>query len=60
MNWIKLPTLPDINMKQPVLIKRDSPFKYGLVYRMETEKDKFQWKFSPEVTEWAYIDQPST
>lgn len=54
--WHPATQLPALNTEKPVLTRRNSPFKYGLVYKLKDEKDQPFWRFDSEVTEWAYIE----
>jgi hypothetical protein len=48
---------PPESAKEPLLTKRNSPFRWSLQYKLPDEQGKKVWKIDPEVDEWAEIQE---
>jgi hypothetical protein len=46
---------PSESVKEPLLTRRNSPFRWGLQYKLPNDEGKKVWKIAPEVREWAEI-----
>ena len=46
---------PDELVKEPVLIKLNGAFKWGLQYKVPDDEGNKVWKMTDDIIEWAEI-----
>lgn len=58
MEWVSVKVKPSEEYDGPLLIYRDSPFKYGLQYKVVIDDEgSKEWRLDPCVTHYS-IPQP--